>query len=153
MRPNLQEQWVMVDRLLDLICTDSDLLQFTLLSLADGELCSYSWPGMWALQECAGGNEVLKGLVGLKVPMEWLRCWQLCCFEREIRALHSRGTLKCLADPWLRVGTCFALDLWESGSSYWRAFDYLSCVCTYQLHGPAAPVQFKSRIQVVASSG
>lgn len=109
---------------------------------AQPALCSWqravcSSPGMWALQELL---EVMKHLRGdvLKVPKEWLRCWQLCYFEREICALHSRGMLKCLSDAWLCVGACFASDLWDSGNNYWRAFDKWSCMCTYQLQDPAA---------------
>lgn len=40
MRPNLQKQRVVEDGLLDLICTDPALLQLSLLSVADRELCA-----------------------------------------------------------------------------------------------------------------
>lgn len=50
----------------------------------------------------------LEGLVGLEVLGEWLRCWQPRYFEREIRALHSEGVLKCLATTyWWGNLPCF----------------------------------------------
>lgn len=52
--------------------------------------------------------------MGLEVLGEWLRCWQPRYFEREIRALHSEGVLKCLATTyWWGNVPCLRPASWQ----------------------------------------